>query len=191
MPDERMDPAETTPISENFSEKPKRGRPRVLTVEGEREYDRFGLFDSTNTRRGRVNVGYLQHALDVLMGDDPALTAYAWLIGPSARPAFRRTLLSELGRLRNEDLILAAAAELCQHKPATVLGVAYLRSLRKARRPASEESLSDRICTVLDRYRVEHPDVTPEFMIEALSRALAGVRFLQRQQSPEPNGEEG
>jgi hypothetical protein len=151
----------------------KRGRPRVVSEEYERNLDRVGCFDGRDSRRARVDYTYMLTAMNAVgMGKDER---FRWLInlsndGRNFRP-WRKALLAELGRcgaLFNEDdgprMIQRAAGEVCELKPSTRRGVAILRRYRrlllgkpsKAADPVQQ--LADAITRAVDEYSAAHPD---------------------------------
>ena len=161
---------EATAISEKFSEKPKRGRPRAFSETMEHAYQAYGLFTDTKTRRGRVNICYRQHALYVIKGD-PRL---AWLfdselIRTQEHAPFRRTILTELGRIPNDEDLRAVALRICELKPTTKEAVAMIRRFRLGR-PAvgSVEGLWDVLARTINEYQASHPEITRTEMLRAL-----------------------
>src|SRR5262245_6892182 len=67
-------------ISENGSEKPKRGRPRTIDDTSRALYESVGLFVEQKTERGRQNTYYFMRALGVLrMADPEASEPFRWL----------------------------------------------------------------------------------------------------------------
>ena len=119
-------------------------------------------------------------ALVALQGDN----RFSWLFDledteAGGRKKIRRTLLSELGRLRDPDVIRESALELCSRKPKTATGVAWLRRFSTGSSPISDvDGLANQICGLLDRYQNTPPDLTFEEMLEALDAAAAAVKKL-------------
>ena len=164
-------------ITENISEKPKRGRPPVIpdTFFSDKfvEFIYGPELVEYTTRRSKVSLAYralaeetIACAVDAKRGEE-AFGEFAWLRN-------KKTLLTELGRmLFDADMagqMLATARELCEWKPTTKEGVAWVRSVRIGK-PAlwSIDDLVGALARAIDGFRachrtsVELPDV-----IEAL-----------------------
>ena len=168
-------------ISENFSAKPKRGRPPAIEPTIDAGFRAAGLFTQYRTRRGAVNKYYGIVALDALK-DAAGLT---WLFtyddmrrGGTCK--VRYTILSELGRLRDPEMIRALAAQLCELKPTTTAAVARIRRFRTGKQAqASVDDLADRLCNVLDAYTDAHADLTHAMMRDALAETLKVVNVAE------------
>lgn len=109
-------------LSEKFSENKPKGRPRITTPNFDRKAQTF--FPATNTRRGLLNKHYLLIALAALSEDKEA---FIWLVDP---PKFKLTILYELGRVQDPELIREGARQLCALKPTTKRAVQILREVR-------------------------------------------------------------
>ena len=125
-------------LSENFSEnqKPKRGRPRLVNSKLEDVYrSDCGSFTSARTVQ---NTHYRIRALTALgLFSEPFPEAFRWLCDPSkqmkgqsARQGFRRTILSELGRFADDEVLRAYAELICTLKPKTQDAIQMLRRWR-------------------------------------------------------------
>ena len=164
-------------ISGNFSEKRKRGRPSAMEPTVEAGFRASGLFGQYRTRRGAVNKYYGIVALDALK-DEAGLT---WLftyddMRRGGNCKVRYTILSELGRLRDPEMIRGLAAQLCELKPTTTAAVAKIRRFRTGKQAqASADDLADRLCNVLGAYEEAHADATHAMMRDALAQALQVV----------------
>jgi hypothetical protein len=98
----------------------KGGRPRLFPES--REFcQSFGIFGDAKTERHRLNIVYRQRALSILMTDP----AFEWLC--STREAIdagvgrlRFTILSELGRIDDEESLRRVATIICERKAANL-----------------------------------------------------------------------
>jgi len=131
------DVSETVYASENFSEKPKRGRPAAFALEDIESMVGNGFVNGWYSRRGRTNTMYAFLAQDALCEDNPT---FAWLLGnASQRETIWRgdlslrnqTLLTELGRFRHPELIEFAAEFVCRYRLRTTRAAAMLRRWRR------------------------------------------------------------
>ena len=100
-----------TDISETVSEKPKRGRPKI-NADGHEDHMRR-IYHEVKTTRGIQNKIYASRTINVLLEDqDPCLK---WLFDVEAN-VVRATILTELGRLWDRDVILRIAKQICELK---------------------------------------------------------------------------
>ena len=124
----------TTSVSENSSEK-KRGRPRILSEERERKMRGRGRYKQW-TRRGRLNEYYFFEGLSLFEGfdDRELIKRWAWLhydtFGKESGERWRRTIVSEIGRLSTLQLMKDAADFLCERKPSAREAVNLIRQWR-------------------------------------------------------------
>ena len=106
-----------TRISEPASEKtPRRGRGRPPAFGPDYLRSLGALFPNVKTRRGLQNKAYQTRAIALMM-DKPA---YAKIVPPTAAvmndavPFWSFDLLVELGRIPDDDFLLAVALLICQ-----------------------------------------------------------------------------
>lgn len=170
-------------FSENFSEKKKRGRPRLWHPEYEKFIRRGRQFCDTRTLH---NEDYEAHAVKVLglSPDNPPDFPFSWLgdnsrleIGKSGRRAYRKTILAQLGRFKNKTKLIKAATEICRLKPKTQDAIKMIRGWRLGRVP-SPLSLESILRKAIDDYRKQHPDVTDAEIYETLSSL--DVEYFQK-----------
>ena len=155
-------------ISEAASEKPRRGRPPVMSAHEDRVLMQTGLEDTT--RRTRVNHCYAYDAQRVLTGDQRDFT---WLCSPNR---YRLSLMSELGRLRDPAMILAAADRLCQWQPTTKAGVAWLRRLRTGKGPEGDAvGLANALIAAFNGYIRQHPGTDAGTVMDAIDHLRAAA----------------
>jgi hypothetical protein len=127
----------STGISENVSKKEKRGRPRIVDSKLEEIYrNDVGSYTS---RRTVHNVHYRVRAMSVLgLFDKPFPEAFRWLCdsskqgikGQSDRQGYRSTIMAELGRFSDDEVLRAYAGVICELKPKTQDAVRFLRCWR-------------------------------------------------------------
>jgi len=155
---------------ETGSEKRRRGRPKTIGLVVERcklHGDPFVDDVEVTTDRGRQNRVYHQVALVALgAGDDPR---FEWLVGtaPDWR-GMKRGILSELGRLLEEELIREVALELCQRKPTRREAIAYIRRVRGVRKEPTGEALAHRLLRTINEFIADYPDTTWQYIEEQI-----------------------
>jgi hypothetical protein len=121
-------------ISEAASEKRKRGTPRIMPE----AYRAFlaEWYPDVRTERGRQDIAYRFRAMD-LLSPDPR---FSWLADSEAMKAgapnaWKPSILSELGRFRNDETLRSFALALCEirPRPTSKAAVSMLRRARLAR----------------------------------------------------------
>jgi len=116
-------------ILENFSKNTKRGRPPKFDPEYRAMMAALWPEDIGRSLTNRL---YWMIAFKALADDKgKPLPGFDWLL--SARPNGdykRSTLIAELGRLEDADLIRQAADWLCQNKPTVQTGLQAVRNWR-------------------------------------------------------------
>ena len=163
----------TKRISENVSEKPKRGRPTIFPPQFLAETT--ALMPDVKTYRGKQNLVYQTIATIALMDD----SRFYWLTGGSSQDVMagrgtpmRRTILQALGRIADAKEIKAVARKICNLKPTTAAAVTMIRRYRGVWGEASCLSLTDQIIRCVNRYLVEHPDTTRDQVTTAFQNAI-------------------
>lgn len=161
-------------ISENFSEKKKRGRPRLLRPDDEQTYRRSQPSCDIRTLH---NQDYEVRAMRVLGLNkvNPPDYPFSWLgdrskikADVSARRFYRKTILAELGRFKSDKKLIKAATEICRLKPKTQDAIKMIRGWRLGRVPSSV-SLESIFRKAIEDYRKQHPDVTDAEIYETIS----------------------
>jgi hypothetical protein len=166
-----------TDLSENVSEKKRgRGRPRAFSEEEERWFDKMQTGNNCLTRRGKMNHWYALEGGRALKEG----SRFKWLLDTEAIMAgtahFPHTILSEIGRIPNDDDKREVAAFLCERKPKVKEAVRIIRHFRIGKRaPASADSLSDRLCNLIDDYREGHKGASLDLVREALQVVAEAV----------------
>lgn len=152
-----------------------------------REVVALNLVDQRSTR-GIQDQMYANAAMGVLWpreqregeGFEALRIRYRFLYDHEAeaqkRPRpIRMTLLAHLGRLRDPDLILKAADHLCEWRPTTAVGVAWLRRLRTGK-PATGDSvdLANALIVAFNTYMGANPETGAE-TVEVAMQHLRGA----------------
>jgi hypothetical protein len=160
-------------IMENISENTprKRGRPRKASA------ITWQVVDQQEGRhtsyRHRANYIYGMRAINVLR-DDPR---FAWL-----HRARGTTLLDALGRIDDDQNLIAMALYLCEHQPSTRQAVALIREFRlDTRPPGTTDGLQATLEQALETYLATHADMPRAAVQQALA---AVVRHAQKPRRP-------
>ncbi len=125
-------------------------------------------------------------AMNVL-GDDPR---FKWLIDKSRahENAWRPTILAELGRIPDQEIMRAAAEEICKHKLSTRQAIAYVRKVRGVRKQPDSGMLLRRLFAAYNGFVAEYPEISRldiEFAVRLFSLAVA-ERLSEHEKSPAP-----
>jgi hypothetical protein len=135
-------------ITENISiNQPKRGRPYLLFNDAADKREWQNLNPDVRTERTLVNRVYFAHALSVL-GDGPE---FIWLADAKA-DRFKHTILTELGRVDEDEEIRHLAGDICELKLTTAEAVSFIRDCRGVSKPASAERLERVLRSGIDRW---------------------------------------
>jgi hypothetical protein len=158
-------------ITENFSEKPKRGRPRVLNDEYVRIMRVLGGFES-RVRRTNINEYFRMHAVGALLNDNPdgmdaGKAEFAYLLHPVTEK-MKATIMTELGRLKDPDTIRACARVICEQKMRTRKAVIRLRSVRAEPKTGYAVDLCDELMAAVNDYRLRYPEFTMDQILDAI-----------------------
>jgi hypothetical protein len=171
---------------ENFSEnqsKKRRGRPPLLP------YELIAPSSDWSKRRGTLNDLHLGIALNALYPEDDeqalgeSYAHYAWLFDGTNLfgTRFKKTILVELGRLRDPALIRVVADVICKRKMKTSVAIPYLRRLRsKGDKVGDIDGLTGEITELIDDYMRRYRGTKWETVLEALNNAYCAVSEAQR-----------
>jgi hypothetical protein len=110
-------------------------------------------------------------ALAALPEDD---ARFAWLWAQEGGEV-RSTILAELGRFRDGDVIRKLALEIYEARMTTRKAVRLLRECRGVKLLASGCDAANAIITTVNNYFETHPDTTVEQMVDALRVVLRAV----------------
>ncbi|MDP7645469.1 MAG: hypothetical protein QGG60_12345, partial [Anaerolineales bacterium] len=133
------------------------------------------------TRRGMTNVLYQQQALGLLRDD----ARFKWLVDKdkmiAGEPnAWKPSILTELGRIWDDDDLKAVALYICEVKPKTKDATAEIRRIRTGNSaPGNALDLNIALATRLNDYIEQHPGM-PLSVVEDAVLALLGSVQEQR-----------
>jgi hypothetical protein len=123
---------------------------------------------------------YRQHAIEVIW-DDPDQGRFEWLIdgmperiGTGGRLK-KSTILVELGRIDDDNELIAVALKICELKPKTRDAIAMIRRYRTGASPAGDFfDLALAIERTLRDYAATHPSIS----LKDVKRALLEIAEL-------------
>jgi hypothetical protein len=116
------------------------------------------------SHRHRANYIYGMRACHVLR-DDPC---FAWL-----HRARGTTIMDALGRIDDDQNLVAMALYLCEHQPPTRQAVALIREFRlEARPPGTRDGLQAALHKALDTYLAAHAEMPREAVQQALEAVV-------------------
>lgn len=168
---------------EKFSETKRGGRPRVISDEVRSVIDFASK--SGATERTKQNKLYQLRAMRALgispdTADNPP-EAYLWLWPRPhvPRPGDHRvkwTVLAELGRIRDEKTLRAAARRVCELRLSTREAVLAVRCFRNGGAKAGDSlELANVIIDAINDYTKRRPGLTPTDIRRALYTAEGNV----------------
>lgn len=131
----------------------------------------------------RTHVDYLRaiRAMQTLQAAEQD-GEFGWLLAD-----WRQTVLTELGRVTDPDLRVAAARRICALQPATSTeAVRLVRRWRVGTQPGSVAQLVDELTRHLDAYRDRHPDTTAAMLLDALDDVREAVELVDANEQQEP-----
>jgi hypothetical protein len=162
----------TEAIIEKFSKKRGRpawaGKPMMASL-----YHEHGERSLNNM----IAAGEASHALDFPKHD----AALNWLFETTPAGRFKRgTLIAEIGRLQNPDLIKSVAEYICKEKPKVKDGVIMVRSYRRSLQgykpsPPSAITLTNEILQAINNYVMRYPETTMLQITAALENARDAI----------------
>lgn len=157
-------------ITENVSiNRPKRGRPYLLFDDANDKREWMKVNDDVRSERTVVNRVYYWHALSVL-GDGPE---FLWLADAKAS-RFKHTILTELGRVDDDQELRDLARHLCEMQLNTSESVSFIRECRGVSKPASADRLESVLRSGIDRW-LDDANGAPEQAVDVLRNLLAEV----------------
>jgi hypothetical protein len=181
----------TGEISETDSQNPRRrrGRPSLWEPGYLEAMERMGMFTETTTRRGKNNICYRQRAVALLgSGDNPE---FHWLCGGPAitkggqAKAWRPSVLVELGRINDDEMLLALARRMCELKPTSRAAVAAIRQFRLGRsKPGSIAALTSKIRGTINAYLQRRPDTDLSQVLQSIAEVQDIVKASMHQTEP-------
>jgi hypothetical protein len=136
-------------ITEIVSIKPKRGRPYLLFNDAKDKREWIDLNDDVRSERTAINRVYHDHALQVLGGGHKP--EFLWLADAKAN-RFKRSILTELGRVDDDEEMCVLAGYICEEKMRTSEAVSFIRDCRGVLKPASAERLEKALYSTIERW---------------------------------------
>lgn len=168
---------------ENFSEnKRKRGRPSKMLDRGVTRKEfiadlvKKNEMPSGKSERTHINIYYGiqgQGALADENGTHPFDGEFSFIIAVSDSleiRAYKRTIIQELGRLEDEELIKGVAREICKNKLSTDRAVTYIRHCKMGKQSSGDSSnLAVALKKTINDYNTKHYDVTSDVILRSLN----------------------
>jgi len=157
---------------ETVSEKKKRGRPRSLSSEHLVALRR--IFPENQTARSLQDVHFRIRACGLIEKASKAgATWTGWLFDPeeaaTARKSYRRTILTALGRIKDDDDLLATAKKICELKPTAREARKMITRARLGKsKHGSAVQLACRLIDTINDYLQTCPDTTEQQILGAL-----------------------
>jgi hypothetical protein len=159
-------------FTEAASEKPRRGRPPLVDPKLRGPLLQLGGIQHLSSRQQRTWLRASRAIARLGVSRKAAVPKrFAWLTGDGGK-AFRLGILSELSHVTDDKLMRKLAAIICRDRPSTQEASAFVRRFRARvqRRPAATAVLSDVLLTALNRYLLNHPEITQDMMLDALEK---------------------
>jgi hypothetical protein len=163
--------------SENMTPHHKRGRPTLISEEVRAVFNMGNVGELSE--RSKQNFYHAMPACSLLHGDP----RFAWLteVKPNGRFA-RIGILSELGRIDNDEDIIAAALVVSEERPKTKDAMVRIRRFRTGKAPAYDpDALAHELIRVLDTYVESHPGIPWEDVEAAVEVVLVSVQTAARE----------
>lgn len=133
------------------------------------------------SRRGLVDMAYRQRAIR-LVKDIPACQWVCDFEGMRRGDdsAWRPSILTELGRINDDDALIAVAIEVCERQPSREEAIRLIRRYRTAPRPPLPDQLTTEILGAINGYIRRYPQTTWPAVHDALDLAQGAVRCAQQ-----------
>jgi hypothetical protein len=129
--------------------------------------------DYNKTDRTKMNEYYALVAQVALDNGDSDEFSFIISVVNVMKPVFdtyKKTILIELGRLEDVDLIRKVALFICEKELTTTEAVAHIRQLSVGSKPkGSVHNLAKALAKSIDEYKSKHSDVTDEMVQESLN----------------------
>jgi hypothetical protein len=151
--------------SENHTER-KRGRPRHFSKEEMQRVDASSrLMGQKRTPRAQQNFIYMSRAMRVIEPLLPKHPELRWLIDPEAimrgEGHLQQSIMQELGRVRDDRMLVALALRICELRPTSHDAVKRLRQARlKHGAKGSVDELTERLRCEVNEYLRWRPHLT-------------------------------
>ncbi len=128
------------------------------------------------TERGLLNVAYRLRAVTNIMH----IPECSWLYGDKTaeKDTAKSTILMELGKIKDIDVMTATALILCQLKPKSKQGALMVRNIRLGRGKGDVYSLADEIINIINSYSNRY-QMSPDDLLQALQIAYRQTQELK------------
>ena len=152
-------------LSEDSSAKPARGRPRLVPPGLERIYrdGRAGLTPRTVASRHYEIRAFAVLGLGDLDAQDPDPT-YLWLCDPRRQHppgvVYRKSILTELGRIPDDEDLRAVALRVCELKPKARAAIAMIRRWRRGEPEPRPGQLAGELIRTVNDHLARYPSAT-------------------------------
>jgi len=139
------------------------------------------LYPEVRSRRGLVDIAYRIRACALLKD----IAACHWLYDSEGAKqgndsAWQPSILTELGRIDDDDALLAIAMQVCARQPSREDAIHLIRRYRTAARPPLPDQLTTEILGVINGYIRRYPRTTWPEVHDALDLAQGTVRCAQQ-----------
>jgi hypothetical protein len=161
-------------LSEN---KRKRGKPKKTLDNGDTFNEwvlKMGLSNNKKSERLKINyfIAVAQGALEDENGNNSIDGEFDFIIAVNDNleiVCFKRTILQELGRLEDEEVIKGVARVICKSKLSTDDAITYIRQFRTTQKQGDEIKLAQAIASVIDDYTFKHVGVDLDLIESSLT----------------------
>jgi hypothetical protein len=147
--------------------------------------------ERTRSRHTTLGRYYVQRALLVLF--EPGTAGAPWLpreaefgyfLTPDSRPS-SVTILTELGRIPDDETLRAIARRVAQVQPPTQKAATLIRDLRADLPGPRPRRLEERILAAIDEHLARYPATSPAEILAALSTAADVIRSARPSHVPD------
>jgi len=131
------------------------------------------------TERGLLNVAYRLRAVTSLMH----IPECSWLYGDKTaeKDTAKSTILMELGKIKDIDVMTATALILCQLKPKGKQGALMVRNIRLGKNQGDIISLANEVIHAINGYMARY-EMSSESVLEALQIAYQKTEEMRQRE---------
>jgi hypothetical protein len=131
------------------------------------------------TERGLLNVAYRLRAVTSLMH----IPECSWLYGDKTaeKDTAKSTILIELGKIKDIDVMTATALILCQLKPKGKQGALMVRNIRLGKNQGDIISLANEVIQAINGY-MDRYEMSSESVLEALQIAYQKTEEMRQRE---------
>ena len=131
------------------------------------------------TERGLLNVAYRLRAVTSLMH----IPECSWLYGDKTaeKDTAKSTILIELGKIKDIDVMTATALILCQLKPKSKQGALMVRNIRLGKNQGDIISLANEVIKAINGY-MDRYEMSSESVLEALQIAYQKTEEMRQRE---------